>query len=144
MIAGFSTLHLAARNSQPECLKRLLQVNKKKRRRKFQSLNLVGLVLICDSYICNRSDWQLIALTALVERRYTMQVAALIIDPPQHILKPLPSKCCRGAQMKGDFDASTQCHTVYNRYYPLQLSVAVCPALRSCGTLMPIWMSRTG
>lgn len=78
MIPGFSTLHLAARNSQPECLKRLLQVKKKKKT--FHGLTLVSLVLTCDFDICNRSDWKSIALTALVERRYTMQVPAALLS----------------------------------------------------------------
>lgn len=49
------------------------------KKRKFNNLNLVGLVLTPDFYICIRSDWQWIALTALVERRCTMQVLAALL-----------------------------------------------------------------
>lgn len=64
---------------------------------------------------------------------------------PKHILETLPSNQYSVAHRDvAPYGIGAGSYTACNCDYFLQLSVAVCPALRSCGTLMPIWMSRTG
>lgn len=100
MIPGFSTLHLAARNSQPECLKRLLQVKTKKRSVNSRAgIQAVSWPTPCwsGSHFCFCHFWQerlAVDCTDSIGRTplHHAGTSTFIIDPPQHILKPLPSK----------------------------------------------------